>query len=86
MKRNKHRRASGEEIGMATGATPQPELNAIVMLKEELSPRLMILRIAADGWELPTLSRVSLQPSGCRDRRRVAAFQNRRILSLTPTS
>jgi ferredoxin--NADP+ reductase len=53
MKRNKHRRASGEEIGMATGATPQPELNAIVMLKEELSPRLMILRVAADGWELP---------------------------------
>jgi ferredoxin-NADP reductase len=23
------------------------------MLKEELSPRLMILRVAADGWELP---------------------------------
>jgi ferredoxin--NADP+ reductase len=53
MKRKEHRRASDEEIGMATGATSQPELNAIVMLKEELSPRLMILRVAADGWELP---------------------------------
>jgi ferredoxin--NADP+ reductase len=46
-------RESGKEIGMATGANPQAELNAIVMLKEELSPRLMILRVAADGWELP---------------------------------
>jgi ferredoxin--NADP+ reductase len=30
-----------------------PELNAVVTLKNELSPRLMILRVAADGWPLP---------------------------------
>lgn len=30
-----------------------PELNAVITQKEELTPRLMILRIAADGWQLP---------------------------------
>ena len=29
------------------------ELNAVVALKEELSPRLMIMRVVADGWQLP---------------------------------
>jgi ferredoxin--NADP+ reductase len=38
---------------VATGSDPQPELNAIVTLREELSPRLMILRVGADGWALP---------------------------------
>lgn len=30
-----------------------PELNAVVAQKNELTPRLMILRIVADGWQLP---------------------------------
>ncbi len=29
------------------------KLNAVVATKEELSPRLMILRVVADGWQLP---------------------------------
>ena len=32
---------------------PIPELNAVVLQKNELTPRLMILRVAADGWDLP---------------------------------
>lgn len=32
---------------------PEPKLNAIVTLRDEISPWLMILRVAADGWELP---------------------------------
>jgi ferredoxin--NADP+ reductase len=31
----------------------KPELNAMVASKEEITPRLMILRIAPDGWPLP---------------------------------
>ncbi|MCA9200906.1 MAG: ferredoxin--NADP reductase [Planctomycetales bacterium] len=31
-----------------------PKLNAIVAQKDELTPRLMILRVAADGWQLPS--------------------------------
>lgn len=30
-----------------------PELNAIVALKDELTPRLMIMRVVPAGWELP---------------------------------
>ena len=29
------------------------KLNAVVALKDELSPRLMIMRVVADGWQLP---------------------------------
>jgi ferredoxin--NADP+ reductase len=43
----------GQEDRVATRTGPKSEPNAIVTLKEELSPRLMILRVAADGWELP---------------------------------
>lgn len=32
---------------------PEPKLNAVVTLRDEISPWLMILRIVADGWELP---------------------------------
>jgi ferredoxin--NADP+ reductase len=32
---------------------PDPALNAIVTLRDELSPWLMILRVAPDGWGLP---------------------------------
>ena len=32
---------------------PDPALNAVVTLKDELSPWLMILRVAPDGWGLP---------------------------------
>jgi ferredoxin--NADP+ reductase len=31
----------------------EPQLNAVVALKNELTPRLMIMRVVADGWELP---------------------------------
>jgi ferredoxin--NADP+ reductase len=31
----------------------EPCYNAVVLQKEELSPRLMILRVSADGWGLP---------------------------------
>jgi ferredoxin--NADP+ reductase len=31
----------------------ESNLNAVVTLKDELTPRLMILRIVADGWPLP---------------------------------
>ena len=31
----------------------EPNLNAIVTLRDEISPWLMILRVAADGWTLP---------------------------------
>jgi ferredoxin--NADP+ reductase len=30
-----------------------PELNAVVALKDELTPRLMIMRVVPDGWDLP---------------------------------
>jgi ferredoxin/flavodoxin---NADP+ reductase len=32
---------------------PEPQLNAVVALKNELTPRLMIIRLVADGWQLP---------------------------------
>ena len=32
---------------------PDPKLNAIVTLRDEISPWLMILRVEADGWVLP---------------------------------
>jgi ferredoxin--NADP+ reductase len=32
---------------------PNPKLNAVVLLKEDLSPRYMILRVASAGWQLP---------------------------------
>lgn len=32
---------------------PEPKLNAVVTLRDEISPWLMILRVVADGWELP---------------------------------
>jgi ferredoxin--NADP+ reductase len=32
---------------------PEPELNAVVTLRDEISPWLMILRIVPRGWELP---------------------------------
>jgi ferredoxin--NADP+ reductase len=32
---------------------PAPKLNATVLLKEELSPRYMILRVASVDWQLP---------------------------------
>ncbi len=35
-----------------TEKTPPP-LNSVVVLKQELSPRYMILRVATDGWQLP---------------------------------
>jgi ferredoxin--NADP+ reductase len=35
-----------------TEKTP-PALNSVVVLKQEISPRYMILRVATDGWELP---------------------------------
>ena len=31
----------------------EPALNAIVTLRDEISPWLMILRVVADGWQLP---------------------------------
>jgi len=31
----------------------EPELNAVVLAKEELSPRLMIMRVVPCGWEMP---------------------------------
>jgi ferredoxin--NADP+ reductase len=34
-------------------ADKMPKLNAVVTQQDELTPRLMILRVAADGWELP---------------------------------
>ena len=34
-------------------ALPEPKLNAVVTLRDEISPWLMILRVVADGWELP---------------------------------
>jgi ferredoxin--NADP+ reductase len=34
-------------------ALAQPQLNAVVTLKDTLTPRLMIMRIVADGWPLP---------------------------------
>lgn len=35
------------------GSNALPALNAIVLHKNELTPRLMILRVATDGWDLP---------------------------------
>lgn len=35
---------------------PDPELNAVVTLRDEISPWLMILRVVPDGWELPDFS------------------------------
>jgi ferredoxin--NADP+ reductase len=32
---------------------PEPKLNALVALRDELSPWLMILRVVPDGWRLP---------------------------------
>ena len=32
---------------------PKPQLNALVTAKKELSPRMMIMRVAADGWQMP---------------------------------
>jgi hypothetical protein len=32
---------------------PEPKLNAIVALRNEISPWLMILRVVSDGWTLP---------------------------------
>jgi ferredoxin/flavodoxin---NADP+ reductase len=31
----------------------ESQLNAVVTAKEEISPRLMIMRVAADGWQMP---------------------------------
>jgi len=31
----------------------EPQLNAVVASKSELSPRLMIIRVVADGWQMP---------------------------------
>jgi ferredoxin--NADP+ reductase len=31
----------------------ESQLNAVVALKEELTPRLMIMRVVTDGWQLP---------------------------------
>ena len=35
------------------GPKSLPALNALVLQKNELTPRLMILRVAPDGWDLP---------------------------------
>ena len=32
---------------------PKPKMNAVVLLKQELTPQLMILRVATVGWPLP---------------------------------
>jgi ferredoxin--NADP+ reductase len=32
---------------------PAPKLNSVVVLKQDLSPRYMILRVASVGWQLP---------------------------------
>ena len=32
---------------------PEPALNAVVALRTEISPWLIILRVAPDGWQLP---------------------------------
>jgi ferredoxin--NADP+ reductase len=40
------------EAGKAVRA-PETQLNAVVALKDVLTPRLMIMRIVADGWQLP---------------------------------
>jgi ferredoxin--NADP+ reductase len=32
---------------------PLPKLNAVVLLKQDLSPHYMILRVASKGWQLP---------------------------------
>lgn len=34
-------------------AIKEPELNAVVTLKDEITPRLMILRVVPDGWPVP---------------------------------
>ena len=34
-------------------ALPEPKLNAVVTLRDEISPWLIILRVVADGWALP---------------------------------
>lgn len=39
--------------GKGTTGLLQDELNAVVTLKTELGPRLMILRVAPSGWALP---------------------------------
>ena len=35
---------------------PEPALNAVVALRTEISPWLIILRVVPDGWELPAFS------------------------------
>jgi ferredoxin--NADP+ reductase len=32
---------------------PEPQLNAVVTAKQEVSPRTMIIRVAAVGWQMP---------------------------------
>ncbi len=34
----------------------EPSFNAVVLQKEEITPRLMILRVASHGWNLPTFT------------------------------
>lgn len=31
----------------------EPQLNAVVTLKDEISPQLIIMRVVADGWQMP---------------------------------
>lgn len=37
-------------------AAPAPSLNAVVDRRIDVTPRLIILRVAADGWELPAFT------------------------------
>ena len=41
-----------------------PTLNAVVTLKNELTPRLMILRVVTDGWPLPDFKAGQFVPLG----------------------
>jgi ferredoxin--NADP+ reductase len=35
---------------------PEPTLNAVVALRTEISPWLIILRVVPDGWPLPSFA------------------------------
>ena len=35
---------------------PEPTLNAVVALRTEISPWLIILRVVPDGWQLPAFT------------------------------
>ena len=50
-------RSAGESVAregpLRCNVMDQPKLNAVVTLRNEVSPWLMILQVAAEGWDLP---------------------------------